>query len=68
MKKTILLVYNSIPRHTRATKILLMLKKGAKKLKFFCLKNASIGWRAEQSGTTQSSHVDGSLGAKPPCF
>ena len=24
-----------------------------------------IGWRAEQSGATQSSHIDGGLGAKP---
>ena len=39
--------------------------KGAWKLKFFCLKNASIGGRAEQSAATQSSHVDKGLGAKP---
>ena len=31
----------------------------------FCLKNTSIGWRAEQSGATQLSHIDGDLGEKP---
>ena len=34
-------------------------------LKFLCLKNIAIGWGAEQSGATQSSHINGSLGAKP---
>ena len=37
---------------------------GAWKLKK-SLKNALIGWRAEQSGATQSFHIDGGLGAKP---
>ena len=31
----------------------------------FCLKNASMEWRTEQSGATQSSHTDGGLRAKP---
>ena len=40
-------------------------KGGAWKLKvFFCLKNASIGWRAEQNAAAQSSRINGDLGAK----
>ena len=39
--------------------------EGAWKLKLFCLKNASIGWRADQSAATQLSHINGSLGAIP---
>ena len=48
----------------RATKTLLM--EGAWKLKFFCLKNVSTGSRAEQSGATQSSRIDGRTKAKAP--
>ena len=35
------------------------------KVKIFCLKNTLIRWQAEQSVATQSSHIDGNLGAKP---
>ena len=41
------------------------LKRGDLEVKIFCLKNASIGWRTEQSGATQSFHIDGGLGANP---
>ena len=51
------------PKNRRATKILQ--KKGAWRLKLFSFKNASIGWRAEQSSTTESFHIDWGLGAKP---
>ena len=40
-------------------------KGGGLKAKMFCLKNASIGSRAKQSGATKSSHIDGSPGVKP---
>ena len=39
--------------------------EGSLKVDFFLFKNASIGWRAEQSGATQSSHIDRGLWAKP---
>ena len=39
--------------------------EGTWQLKFFCLKNASIAWRAGQSGATLSPHIDGGLEAKP---
>ena len=33
-------------------------------LKFFCLKNAWIGWQAERNAATQSSRISRGLGVK----
>ena len=62
-----MLVYVSTPRHTHIKHMCNQdfAKIGAWKLKFFCLKNTAIGWRAEQRGATQLSHKDGGLRAKP---
>ena len=57
------LLLSNTPMNRRVTKILL--KEKAWKLYFFWLKHASIGWWAEQSGATKSSHIDGGMGAMP---
>ena len=55
------LVYISTLQHPHKRACNLGFAKGGG-LKTFCLKNASIRWRAEQSGATQSSHREGSGG------
>ena len=63
----ILLVYISTLQHTQKQVCNHDFAKGEglEVKTFFLWKNAVIGWQAEQSAATKSSHKDGGLGVKP---